>query len=233
MRVRDLMSSDLEVVRPDTSYKELVERMLARNVSGLPVVDEQGSLVGIVTEADVIRKQAWGEGERNRHHHHALDLVDRLLSGKAPTSLSRIVGLTAGDIMSRRVVTASPDDDLRQAARTMLIYGVKRLPVVSEGHLVGLMSRADLMRYFDRPDTDIAADVEQTLANPLSAPEDHRIASTVHDGVVTLTGTVRHPSDAKVGAAAVWQIAGVVDVRDELVAREAEPGLDNLHVPLA
>jgi CBS domain-containing protein len=231
MRVRELMSTDLEVVRPDTSYKELVERMLARNVSGLPVVDEQGSLVGIVTEADVIRKQAWGEGER--HRHRALDLVDRLLSGRKPTSLDRIVGLTAGDMMSRRVVTASPDDDLRQAARTMLVYGVKRLPVVSDGRLVGLMSRADLMRYFDRPDADIAADVERTLANPLSAPEDNRIASMVHDGVVTLTGTVRHPSDAKVAAAAVWPIAGVVDVRDELVARETEPGLDNLHVPLA
>jgi CBS domain-containing protein len=207
--------------------------MLARNVSGLPMVDDQGGLVGIVTEADVIRKQAWGEGERQRHRHRALDLVDRLLSGKEPTSLHRIVGLTAGDIMSRQVVAASPDDDLRQAARTMLVYGVKRLPVVSDGRLVGLMSRADLMRYFDRPDADIAADVERTLANPLSAPEDNRIASMVHDGVVTLTGTVRHPSDAKVAAAAVWPIAGVVDVRDELVARETEPGLDNLHIPLA
>jgi CBS domain-containing protein len=230
MKVRDLMSSDLEVVRPETSYKELVERMLARNVSGLPVVDDEGGLVGIVTEADVIRKQAWGE--RERHRHRALDLVDRLLSGRDPTSLTRITGLTAGDIMSRRVVTASPDDDLRQAAKTMLIYGVKRLPVVSEGRLVGLMSRADLMRYFDRPDAEIAADVERTLADPLSAPEDHRIASAVQDGVVTLTGTVRYPSDAKVATGAVWKIAGVVDVHDELVAREDEPRLDNLHVPL-
>jgi CBS domain-containing protein len=230
MKVRDLMSSNLEVVRPETSYKELVERMLARNVSGLPVVDDEGGLVGIVTEADVIRKQAWSE--REHHRHRALDLVDRLLSGKDQTSLTRIAGLTAGDIMSRRVVTASPDDDLRQAAKTMLIYGVKRLPVVSEQRLVGLMSRADLMRYFDRPDAEIAADVERTLADPLSAPEDHRIASVVHDGVVTLTGTVRHPSDAKVATGAVWKIAGVVDVHDELVAREDEPRLDNLHVPL-
>jgi CBS domain-containing protein len=231
MRVRDLMSSDLEVVRPDISYKEVVERMLARNVSGLPVVDEKGGLIGIVTEADVIRKQAWGDDER--HRHRALDLVDRLLSGKDPTSFDRIVGLTAGDIMSRRVVTASPDDDLHQAARTMLVYGVKRLPVLSDGRLVGLLSRADLMRYFDRPDADIAADVERTLVNPLSAPEDHRIVSTVHDGVVTLTGTVRYPSDANVATGVLRSIEGVVDVHDELVAREAEPGLDNLRVPLA
>jgi predicted transcriptional regulator len=143
------------------------------------------------------------------------------------------VGLTAADIMSRRVVTASPDDDLRRAARTMLVYGIKRLPVVSEGRLVGLMSRADLMRYFDRPDTDIAVDVERTLASPLSAPEDHRIASTVHDGVVTSRGRSGTPSDAKVATGVVWPIDGVVDVRNELMAREAEPGLDNLRVPLA
>jgi CBS domain-containing protein len=231
MKVRDLMSTDLEVVRPETSYKEVVERMLARNVSGLPVVDEQGGLAGIVTEADVIRKQAWGEGER--HRHRALDLVDRLLSGEDQTSLRRVVGLTAGDIMSCRVVTGSPDDDLHQAARTMLVYGIKRLPVVSEGRLVGLMSRADLMRYFNRPDTDIAADVERTLASPRSAPEDHGISGTVHDGVVTLSGTVLHPSDAKVATDVVCQIAGVIDVHDELVARETEPGLDNLRIPLA
>jgi CBS domain-containing protein len=230
MKVHDLMSTDLEVVRPDTSYKQVVERMLARNVSGLPVVDDQGVLVGIVTEADAIRKQAWGDGER--HRHRALDFVDRLLSGKHPTSLQRVQGLTAGDIMSQPVVTASPDDDLRQAARTMLVHSVKRLPVVSEGHLVGLMSRADLMRYFDRPDAGIAADVDRTLASPLSAPEDHRINSAVRDGVVTLTGTVRYPSDARVATAVLWRIAGVVDVHDELVAREGEPGLDNLRIPL-
>lgn len=119
-----------------------------------------------------------------RHRHRALDLVDRLLSGKSPTSVQRVEGLTAGDLMSRRVVTASPDDDLRQAARTMIVYSVKRLPVVSEGHLVGLVSRADLMHYFDRPDAAIAADVDRTLASPLSAPECHRIASAVDDGVV-------------------------------------------------
>src|SRR5579859_4183348 len=218
MKVRDLMSTDLEVVRPDTSYKEAVERMLARNVSGLPVVDDRGALVGIVTEADAIRKQAWGEGER--HRHRALDLVDRLLSGKDATWQQRVDGLTVGDIMTRRVVTASPDDDVRQAARTMLVYSIKRLPVVSEGHLVGLMSRADLMRTFDRPDTDIAADVDRTLASPLSAPEDHGIAGAVHDGVVTLTGTVRYPSDIKVATGVVSRIAGVVDVHNELVARE-------------
>jgi CBS domain-containing protein len=231
MRVRDLMSTDLEVVRADACYKEVVARMLARNVSGLPVVDEYGGLVGIVTEADAIRKQAWGGEER--HRHRALDLVDRVLSSKDATSVRRIEGLTAGEIMTRQVITVSPDDDLRQAARTMLVHGVKRLPVVSGGDLVGLVSRADLMRYFDRSDSDVAADVERTLANPLRAPEDHRIVSSVHDGVVTLTGTVRYPSDAKVVTGVLWRVPGVVDVHDELVAREAETGFDNLHVPLA
>ncbi len=68
----------------------------------------------------------------------------------------------------------------------MLVNSVKRLPVVSDGHLVGLVSRADLMRYFDRPDADIADDVQRTLASPLSAPDDHHIVSAVHDGEVTL-----------------------------------------------
>lgn len=230
MNVGDVMSVDLEVVRADTSYKDVVRRMLARNVSGLPVVDDNGGLVGIVTEADAIRQQAWGD--RDQHRHRALDLVDRLLSGQHPPPLQHAGGLTAGDLMTRRVVTASPEDDLRQAARTMLVNSVKRLPVVSDGHLVGMVSRADLMRCFDRPDEAIADEVDRTLASPLSAPDDHRIVSAVHDGVVTLTGSVRHPSDAKVAAGLVGRIPGVAAVHDELVAREAEPGLDNLHVPL-
>jgi hypothetical protein len=179
----------------------------------------------IVTESDVIRKQAWGE-----QGHRGLRWLGHMLEGRGHT-LGRVEGLTANEVMTRRVVTASPDDDLRQAARTMLVYGVKRLPVVSEGHLVGLVSRADLMRYFDRPDADIASAVERTLADPLSALEDHRIVCAVRDGVVTLTGTVRHPSDAKVAAGSLWRIPGVVDVHDELVAQEAEPRFGNAHLP--
>jgi CBS-domain-containing membrane protein len=78
MQVQELMSTDLEVAKPDTAYKEIILRMLARNVSGLPVVDDQGSLAGIVTKSDVIRKQAWGE-----QGHRGLRWLDHMLEGRA------------------------------------------------------------------------------------------------------------------------------------------------------
>jgi CBS domain-containing protein len=227
VKLREVMSTDLEVIGPGASYKDAVEAMLHRGVSGLPVLDAEGSLVGIVTEADLVRRQSLA----HRHRHRALNLVAHLLAGADPYVVRRTEGLTVGDIMSQPVVTASPDDDLRAVARLMLRRKVKRVPVVEHGRVVGLVSRADLLRVFDRTDADVSAAVTAALADPLVAPEDHDITVEVHDGVVSLTGTVRHPTDAALAVSVARRVSGVVDVQNDLT-RKPEPGLDNLDVPL-
>src|SRR4051812_8304137 len=144
VKVADVMSRDVVTAKPDTPFKDVVERMLERNVSGLPVVDDLGRLLGVVTEADLIAKEGYG-GRR----HRALTLVAAFCAGHDPTWIRRAPGMVAGEIMSCGAATATPHDDAQTAARAMLERHVKRLPVVDDhGKLCGIVSRQDLLRAF-------------------------------------------------------------------------------------
>jgi CBS domain-containing protein len=229
MKVGDVMSTGVLTANKDTPYKDVLERMLANGISGLPVIDGDGYVVGIVTEADLIRKLAFS-GDQDRHA--VLSFVSRLLTGQEAVSVLRVEGITASEIMSQPVVFVAPDDDVDHAARVMLARHVKRLPVLDDGRLVGLVARRDLMRVFHVPDSQIAAAVANSLGDPLGAPEDHQVIASVKDGVVHLTGTVLHPSDLAIVSSLVSMVGGVVAVRNDLTVRAAEPGMDNLDVPL-
>jgi CBS domain-containing protein len=230
MKVRDVMSAGVHTATEDTPYKVLLERMLENQISGVPIVDVNGFVTGIVTEADLIRKLAFG-GDRGRHV--ALTFLSRLLTGQDPVSVLRVEGIKASQIMSQPVVFVAPDDEIDHAARVMLAHRVKRLPVIDSGRLVGLVARCDLMRVFHVPDPDIAAAIERILRDPLGAPDAHQVTTSVDEGVVTLTGTVLHPSDLAIVSSLARAVRGVVAVRSEVTVREDEPRLDNLDVPLA
>lgn len=140
-RVRDVMTTDVARLRPEATYAEIVDLLLARGVSGLPVTDQDGRLVGIVTEADLVSREAYGPGRR-----HPVDvLIDNLRNGPS-TWADKAAATTAAELMSRTVVTASPDADLPGTARRLLESGYRRLPVVDAGgRLVGIVSRRDLL----------------------------------------------------------------------------------------
>lgn len=218
MKVRDVMTTELVTARPTDSLKDLATRLVEAGVSALPVVDAEGRLVGIVTEADVISKEAYG-GPRRR----ALQLVVDYFAGRDPQWVRKAAGWTAADVMTRQVVTADPDDDVRAAARRMLEAGVKRLVVVREGRPVGIVSRRDLMRIFTRPDAEVAADVQAVLRDIRRVPEDIEVTAEVDAGLVRLHGSVQHPSDVRVVEHAVAGVPGVIGVESHLVAREPEP----------
>lgn len=218
MKVRDVMTSTVVTVAPGTPFPEVVDTLLRYGVSGVPVVDEDGRLAGIVTEADLVSKQAYG-GRRRR----ALELLADLVAGRDTRGAVKGKGRTAAEIMTAKVEAAQPGDDVRAAARRLLEHHVKRLPVVDDGRLVGIVSRTDLLRVLHRSDDDLAGDVAEMLADPLRAPEDHEIEASVADGVVTLRGTVRFPIDLPVLSALVWQLPGVVDVQNEATGREPDP----------
>lgn len=149
VHVRDVMTTDVVTVGLDATYGEMVDHLLAHDISGLPVVDTDGILLGLVTEADLVSREAYGP-ERRR----PLGLVADYLRGDDPGWLRKASGGTAGEIMTREVTIASPDDELRVAARRMLESGHKRLPVVAtDGRLVGIVSRRDVLAlaYIDRP----------------------------------------------------------------------------------
>jgi CBS domain-containing protein len=220
VEIRDIMSTPVVTVGPDATFDEIVELLLTNSVSGLPVVDEDGHLLGIVTEADLVSNQAYGYRRRR-----ALALVVDHLRGRDPQWVRKSSGRVARELMSNVLSVVTPDEEVAAAARRMLEDGHKRLPVVEDGRLVGIVARMDLLRPYFRRDVEIAADVSLLLADPLRIPEDHQIRAQVDNGVVTLLGSVRIPSDALLAESMVARIAGVVAVDNDLEAREPAPDL--------
>jgi CBS domain-containing protein len=218
VKINDVMTEAVVSVTPDTPYKDLVERLVASDISGLPVVDRTGALVGIVTEADLVSKAAYG-GRRRR----ALALLADVLSARQHHWVTKSLGLTAADVMTKAVVTCTPDDDVRVVARRMLASDVKRMPVVRAGNLVGIVSRQDILRLFARSDAMIAADVERMLVTGRNMLDDSHVMSSVHDGIVTLDGDVRYAWDVPIVASMARDVAGVIDVVNHVHNREPNP----------
>lgn len=219
-KVQDLMTREVFTVGPDTAFKDVVESLLHHDVSGVPVVDEDGRLLGIVTEADLVSKEAYGASRRR-----PVQILVDVLAGDARWT-HKAAGLTAESLMTPRPFAIGPADDATFAARRMLEHRVKRLPVVdSENHVVGMLSRHDLLRVFDRSDADITLELRDRLASPRYAPDGHKVTFTVDRGVVRLEGAVLHPSDRPAVEALARAIPGVVAVETALEALEPEPTL--------
>ena len=197
--VRDVMTTRAVAVKKTASFKEMIVRMRKARVSALPVVDDAGRVVGVVSEADL----AAGPGPlasvlRFRDHEKA-------------------AGVTAAQLMTSPPVTVGPDTPLAEAARLMRDRRVKRLPVINaSGHLIGILSRADVLRVFTRPDADIRREAaEEAIAESFLA-DSRPLNVTVHDGIVTLTGSPATDQAGRELAAAVRHIDGVIAVRDQL-----------------
>ena len=211
MKVKDVMTSDVLTVRADTPFKDTVELLVENRVSGVPVVDTGGRIIGLVTEADLVSKEAF-----EPRHRGPFGAVADLVSGASRWS-GKASGLTAGQLMTDRVVTVTPGTDVRAVARKMLDLGMKRFPVVDDdGRLVGIVARHDLLRVFHRTDADIAAEIDAKLADPLYAPEDHAVTAIVEDGVVTLFGSVRFSGELPGIVSLASNVPGVVEVDNRL-----------------
>lgn len=224
MRVRDIMTTELATARPDTTFQELVDLMLRHDVSGVPVVDDDGKPVGVVTEADLVSKEAFG-GRRRRPLEAIADLV---MGGEVRWAIKGR-GHRAEQVMTRKLITTHQGDRIEHAARTMLEAGVKRLPIVdADGRLVGIVTRSDLLRQLHRTDGQLREDVEALLADPLRSPERAEVSVAVDQGEITLCGTVEFPDDLPFVSALAWSIPGTVDVHNRVTARRERPRLTGM-----
>jgi CBS domain-containing protein len=217
MIVQDIMTSRVATVLPPTPFKDVVQLMVARQISGIPVVDEAGKLVGMITEADLIAKPAYSS-----HHNRLLALLSDLMSGRDRHWATKSSQLTAEQLMTRDVVSCGPSDSIAVAARRMLSHHIKRLPVVKDGALVGIVSRRDIISYFDRPDATIAAEVGR-LVDSRDMPAGHHVRAVIEDGVVTLKGDVQYNTDIDIFVENVRDIPGVVQVVNKLAWRKHDP----------
>jgi CBS domain-containing protein len=205
--VRILMTHNVVTARPGTAFKEIVDMMATERVSALPVVDAAARVVGIVSEADLLHKL-----DPPTDAEHAW-----LISRRQRAAAAKAAGDVAADLMTKPAVTIGPDATAAAAARLMQRHQIKRLPVVdTNGRLVGIVSRRDLLGAYLRTDDDIRADVRENvlMRDLLIGPTD--VSATVHDGVVTLTGTVDSRSLARITGRLVRAVTGVIDVANHL-----------------
>lgn len=160
--VGDVMSTDVAIVRADTDYRSIVDLLAERRVSAVPVVDEKGHVVGVVSEADLLHKIEFA-GEPARR---------RVIPSRHRSDRDKGDGRVATDFMSAPAVTTGPRTPVAGAARLMAQKQVKRLPVVDdEGRLLGIVSRADLLREHLRSDEELRRDiVEDTVEIRVRAP---------------------------------------------------------------
>lgn len=206
MKVRELMTTDVITVGRDFSLKEAARRMLDAGVSGLPVTDEEGAVIGIITEADFVA------GEADRRTKHRAGLLRFLVNRHEIPSGERKVA----DVMTRQVVTVAPDVDHAEAARTMERENVKRLPVVDGDRLVGLLARADMLRAFTRADQDIIDEITNYVMTSVLWLDPSKIQVESVDGNVSLGGRLENRSDVALLLELTKRLDGVASVSDNL-----------------
>jgi CBS-domain-containing membrane protein len=217
--VADIMTRTVVTAKADTLLPALVDDMVRYGVSGIPIVDAESRLLGIVTEADLMSKVAFGGT-----HHRSIALLGDLLRGREQRARSKSEGVSAAEIMTTRVETARPHDSVRAAARRMIAAGVKRLPVLDDDRLVGIVSRSDVLNSMHRNDDELQGEINAALQDPTRIPEEALVTASVTDGVVTLTGTVQFALDLPVLSSIVWRFPGVVDIRNEVTTQTGSGG---------
>jgi CBS domain-containing protein len=206
MKVRDLMTTDPITTTADAPLKEAARTMVREKISGLPVM-EGDKLVGMVTEGDFLRQEA------NRDQPYRLSLLEALFGdGGAEPAVE-----TVGEVMTEPVITITPDATVSEAARVMSHRKVKRLPVVDdEGKLIGVISRADIVNAFTKPDEVIEDEVREDIVRRLLFLEPDAVDVSVKEGVVTLSGELENHTEAHLLEELTRRIAGVVRVVSNL-----------------
>jgi CBS domain-containing protein len=200
------MSSPVVTVTPDTSVKDCIRVLRRKRVSGLPVVDPSGRLVGIVSEVDLLNKVEMRDPDA-----YVLE------SRKHRLDRARASAFDVGSAMSTTVLSVPPDFPIALAAREMHTRGFKRLPVVdAEGTLVGIVSRGDLLTVFLRTDRQVRADVKKLLAEATLTRGSSGLRARVEEGVVELEGEFDRRSRCEAMVRAVGGVEGVVGVRNRM-----------------
>jgi len=201
------MTAQVVAVRRDAGFKQMVDVLAEFRVSALPVIDRELHVLGVVSEADLLHKVEFA----------GQDAHVKLLEGtRRRAAKAKAAGESAEDLMTSPAVTIGPDATIGEAARLMEAKHVKRLPVVENGHLVGIVSRRDLLRPYLRPDSAIRGDILADVLEHTLWVEPGTIEVDVEHGRVTLSGRADRRSTARIAVRLTGAVDGVVAVVDEL-----------------
>lgn len=214
VKVRDLMTTDVVTVTPETTLKEAAAVLVGRRISGVPVVDSGGAVLGVLSEADILVKESGG-GEHRREgmlgwlFERDFELEDKLAATRV------------GEAMTSPPITVRPNAPVHKAAARMVEEGINRLPVVDREKLVGIVTRADLVRAFTRTDEEIASEIRTEILQRTLWLEPDDMTVVVSDGAVEVAGEVETETDAELLPLFIERVPGVVSVKADLTTRAA------------
>lgn len=198
------MTTSVVAVRQDASFKDMAAMLRSRRISAFPVLDDTNRVIGVVSAADLLVKEAvLAEG------------TSLLAALRHVREDDKAGGVTAADLMTAPAVTIGPDAPVAAAARLMYDRKVKRLPVVnSAGHLMGILSRVDVLAVFSREDADIREEITHATLPGVAPAAAHHLQVEVKDGIVTISGPPQSEQTSRAIIDAVRHVQGVIGVRD-------------------
>ena len=207
MKTRDLMTRDVVSATPEASLKDVAKQLLEHGISGMPVCDREGRVLGVISEGDILHK------ERGRIERRGGPLA-WLVDGTSYTDVAKAHARTAREAMTAPAITIGPDRPAAVAARLMVDAGVNRLPVVSnDGELLGIVTRTDLVRAFTRSDEEIAEEIREVVLKRAFWVEPALFDLGVKDGEVELAGELETSKDVALLGKLVEKVPGVVSIR--------------------
>lgn len=206
MKLKDLMTTDVITIGPEASLKEAARRMIEAGISGLVVTDTGGEVKGVITEADFVK------AESDRRAPKRAALLRWLRPDHELPDTERLVE----DVMSVDLVVLGPESDHAEASRVMRRESIKRIPVVEDGQLVGIVSRSDILKAFARPDSEITDEITERVMRKVLWIDPKRITVTSVDGNVHVEGQLETRSDADLLEDLIKGLDGVVSVSSGL-----------------
>jgi len=228
MEARQVMTSPTITISPAATLRQAIELMLEKRISGLPVVDEIGQLVGLISEGDLLHRSEIGT---EKHRSKWLDFL--LGPGRSASDYVQSHSRRVTDVMTNDVVTVEETAQLEDVVRLMEKRHIKRVPVVRDGGVAGMITRSDLLRAFLKaaaarektPGTDeeIAAQIHASIDKQDWAPEGS-IHVRVIEGHVTLSGTIFDERERDAIRMCAENASGVISVTDDLIWIEPTSG---------
>jgi CBS domain-containing protein len=207
--VSEVMTRDVVSLTPETPLKDAAVVIAERGVSGVPVSDQEGRVVGVLSETDLLVKQGGLP-------HRVGGLVHWLVETASAPDAAKLRARTVGEAMTAPAITTEPDRPVTEAARRMVERQVNRLPVVEDGRLVGIVTRADLVRLFTRSDEELTRVIRQDVIDRMSWIPSRHIQVDVEHGEAVLRGQVESEFDANLLLERVSLVPGLVTARSEL-----------------
>ncbi len=231
MKARDVMAMNVMTVGPETSVRQAANILFQNRISALPVVDEHGALIGIVSEGDLARR---AELETDDRRSWWLELLVRKSTESLAIDYVKSHARRVEDVMTRRVITAKPATSLRDIAALLEKNRIKRVPIVAKGRVVGIVSRANLVqalassREESRQSTISDSTIRKKIMLQLESERWSKYAllnATVQDGTVKLWGIVDSEAEKEAARVAAEQVAGVRAIENNVIVQPVVAGV--------